>query len=67
MGGKEQYTLTEQDSVMSGRCQRDSIPFPGQDSETSSRHNGHDKQPDCTVVADEPSATSGNIFSPSIR
>ena len=33
-------------------------------SKTSSRHNGCDKQSGCTVVADEPSATGGNMSNP---
>ena len=52
-----------QDCRASGRCVGDSIPFFRQGSETSSRHNGHDKQLDCTVAQDEPSNTSQNVSS----
>ena len=51
------------DRRTSSRCERDSISSARQDSETSSRHNGCDKQPECTVVTDKPGNTSGNISS----
>ena len=57
-------TLTGQDIGVNSEYKRQSTHPPRQVSETSGRHKDHDKQPDCTVVTDELSTTTGNIYNP---
>ena len=53
-------SLTRQGSRTSGRCERDSSLFTGGNSMNGNRQNRCEKQPDCTVVADQPSTNDGN-------
>ena len=55
-------SLTGYGSRTSWRCEKDSNLFTGQNRKASDRYNGCDKQPDCTVVADEPGTTGGNTL-----